>query len=35
MHSKSDFFGRIGEDEFALIVENVSSNECLIILAKK
>jgi len=35
MHSKSDFFARIGENEFALIVENVSSNECFTILAKK
>ncbi len=32
---KSDFLARIGGDEFALIVENVSSKECLMVLARK
>ena len=32
---KSDIFARIGGDEFALIVENISSKDCLRGLAKK
>ena len=32
---KSDFLARIGGDEFALIIENISSKKCLIELAKK
>jgi len=32
---RSNFFARIGGDEFALIIENISSKDCLKILAKK